>query len=243
MPKALGLIETRGLVGAIEAADAMVKAANVTLAGKEQVRAGLVTIKVLGEVAAVKASVDAGAAAAQRVGELVSTHVIPQPDEQLVSIFPEIADDQKQIRLKESTETSISTEKIEEEPKPSGKTITTKAISQEETALKVQKKGSRKIKNDTKTGDNLFENDTISRLRKEALEAKTEKPEEAASKITLEKKETENTQEVSGEDLNNLNVHQLRHLARSIEEFPIKGRQISRANREELLVYFKKLGK
>jgi ethanolamine utilization protein EutM len=243
MPKALGLIETRGLVGAIEAADAMVKAANVTLAGKEQVRAGLVTVKVLGEVAAVKASVDAGAAAAQRVGELVSTHVIPQPDEQLVSIFPEIEDDQKQIRLKESTKTSVSKEKIEEEPKPSGKTTTTKTKTPVETEVKVKNSGSRKIKNDIETGDNLFENDTISRLRKEALEAKTGKPEEAESKITLEKKETKITKEISGEDIENLNVHQLRHLARSIEEFPIKGRQISRANREELLVYFKKLGK
>lgn len=243
MPKALGLIETRGLVGAIEAADAMVKAANVTLAGKEQVRAGLVTVKVLGEVAAVKASVDAGAAAAQRVGELVSTHVIPQPDEQLVSIFPEVADDQKQISLKESTKTSTLKEKVEEESKPSGKTTTPKAKSTEESAAKVQKRGSRKIKKGIETGDNLFESDTISRLRKEALEAKTGEPEEAESKITLEKKETENTQEVSGEDIENLNVHQLRHLARSIEEFPIKGRQISRANREELLVYFKKLGK
>ncbi len=243
MPKALGLIETRGLVGAIVAADAMVKAANVTLAGKEQVKAGLVTIKVLGEVAAVKASVDAGAAAAQRVGELVSIHVIPQPDEQLISIFPEIVDDEKQIRLKEPAKVSISKEKIEEEPKPSVKTATPKVKSPEETASKVQKRENQKIKNNSETEDNLFENDTISRLRKEALEVKKGKPEEADSKTTFEEKETDKTEEISGEDINNLNVHQLRHLARSIEDFPIKGRQISRANREELLVYFKELRK
>jgi ethanolamine utilization protein EutM len=76
---ALGLIETRGLVGAIEAADAMVKTANVRLIGKEIVRDGLVTVEVIGEVAAVKAAVDAGAAAAARVGTLVSQHVIPRP--------------------------------------------------------------------------------------------------------------------------------------------------------------------
>jgi ethanolamine utilization protein EutM len=77
--EALGLIETRGLIGAIEAADAMVKAANVTLVNYEKVGAGLVTVMVRGDVGAVKAAVDAGAAAAKRVGELVSVHVIPRP--------------------------------------------------------------------------------------------------------------------------------------------------------------------
>ena len=77
---ALGMIETKGLVGSIEAADAMVKAANVTLIGKEHVGGGLVTVMVRGDVGAVKAATDAeGAAAAQRVGELVSVHVIPAP--------------------------------------------------------------------------------------------------------------------------------------------------------------------
>ena len=76
---ALGMIETKGLVGAIEAADAMVKAANVSLINKEQVGGGLVTVMVRGDVGAVKAAVDAGAAAAKRVGELVSVHVIPSP--------------------------------------------------------------------------------------------------------------------------------------------------------------------
>ena len=79
MKEALGLIETRGLVGAIEAADAMVKAANVSLVGKEQVCSGLVTVMVRGDVGAVKAATEAGAEAARRVGELVSVHVIPRP--------------------------------------------------------------------------------------------------------------------------------------------------------------------
>ncbi len=86
---ALGLIETRGLVGAIEAADAAVKAADVKLIGKERAEAGLITIKVIGDVAAVRAAVDAGAAAAQRVGELVSVHVIPRPDDDVeMLIYP-----------------------------------------------------------------------------------------------------------------------------------------------------------
>jgi ethanolamine utilization protein EutM len=80
---ALGLVETRGLVGALEAADAGAKAANVRLLGTEKADAGLVTVKFLGEVAAVRAAVDAAAAAAQRVGQLVSTHVIPRPHDDL----------------------------------------------------------------------------------------------------------------------------------------------------------------
>ena len=85
---ALGLIETKGLVAAIEAADAMVKAANVTLVGKEHVGGGLVTVLVRGDVGAVKAATDAGAAAAERVGELVSIHVIPRPHNEIEGILP-----------------------------------------------------------------------------------------------------------------------------------------------------------
>lgn len=87
---ALGMIETRGLVASIEAADAMAKAANVTIVGKEHVGGGLVTVMVRGDVGAVKAATDAGAAAAERVGELVSVHVIPRPHEEVESILPNI---------------------------------------------------------------------------------------------------------------------------------------------------------
>ena len=88
--QALGMIETKGLVASIEAADAMVKAANVTLIGKEHVGGGLVTVMVRGDVGAVKASVDAGAAAAERVGELVSIHVIPRPHDEVEGILPKL---------------------------------------------------------------------------------------------------------------------------------------------------------
>ncbi|WP_300671292.1 ethanolamine utilization microcompartment protein EutM [Desulfoluna sp.] len=86
--KALGMVETKGLVGAIEAADAMVKAANVELVGREQVGSGLVTVMVRGDVGAVKAATDAGAAAADRVGELISVHVIPRPHSEVELILP-----------------------------------------------------------------------------------------------------------------------------------------------------------
>ena len=89
---ALGMIETKGLVGSIEVADAMVKAANVTLIGKVLVGGGLVTVMVRGDVGAVKAAVDAGAAAAERVGELLSIHVIPRPHSEVEFILPKLED-------------------------------------------------------------------------------------------------------------------------------------------------------
>ena len=86
--EALGMIETKGLIGSVEAADAMVKAANVILIGKEYIGAGYVTVMVRGDVGAVKAATDAGAAAARRVGELVSVHVIPRPHAEIEKILP-----------------------------------------------------------------------------------------------------------------------------------------------------------
>ena len=88
MLEALGMVETKGLVGSIEAADAMVKAANVRLIGKVLVGGGLVTVMVRGDVGAVKAAVDEGASAAKRVGELISVHVIPRPHNDVESILP-----------------------------------------------------------------------------------------------------------------------------------------------------------
>ncbi len=90
--EALGMVETKGLVGSIEAADTMVKAANVVLVGKEYIGAGFVTVMVRGDVGAVKAATDAGAAAARRVGELVSVHVIPRPHAEVEKILPKVKD-------------------------------------------------------------------------------------------------------------------------------------------------------
>jgi len=87
--EAIGLIETRGLVASIEAADAMVKAANVSLMGQERIGSAYITVIVKGDVGAVKAAVDAGAAAAKRVGELISVHVIPRPHQELALILPQ----------------------------------------------------------------------------------------------------------------------------------------------------------
>lgn len=91
MHDALGMIETRGLVGAIEAADAMVKSANVVLIGYEKIGSGLVTVMVRGDVGAVKAATDAGAAAADKVGKVVSIHVIPRPHTDTEKILPSVS--------------------------------------------------------------------------------------------------------------------------------------------------------
>ena len=95
MGEALGMVETKGLVAMIEAADAMVKAANVILVGKEYIGAGYVTVMVRGDVGAVKAATDAGAAAARRVGELISVHVIPRPHAEVEKILPKAPKDSK----------------------------------------------------------------------------------------------------------------------------------------------------
>jgi ethanolamine utilization protein EutM len=154
---ALGLIETRGLVGAIEAADAALKTANVKLVSKESVHAGLITIKIIGETAAVRAAVDAAGAAARRVGELVSVHVIPRPHDELIQL-------------------------INGSPEP-------------------------QRKRDEDLGEN---------------------------KVDTQTEQSEDAHEYRNQ-LYKLTVHQLRTLARSTENLSIQGRQISMANKQQLI--------
>jgi microcompartment protein CcmL/EutN len=210
--KALGMIETRGLVASIEAADAMVKAAQVSIVGKERADAGLMTILVEGETAAVKSAVDAGAAAAQRVGELVSVHVIPRPDEQMVEIIPE-SKGKKKLPTEEKPE-----KRIEKKPEPVKKEV------RKETGVKLDEVEEEEVKPSS--------SDTIERLKKEAL-GKDFKDTEIKTKPK--------TSKYNLAELEVMNVHQLRRLARSTDGFPIKGREISKANRGLLLDYFKTL--
>ena len=222
MPKALGLVETRGLVAAIEAADAMVKAANVTLIGKERTDPALITIKVVGETAAVRSAVDAGAAAASRVGVLVSTHIIPQPDLQMISLLPEIDEGKKSAKEKTSSKEKkpgiiSETEPAEEKP------VEVNLRKRIDPEIKIEKREEKKVA--------TTDSDTIARLRKEALGIEEEKP--AAS--------AKGKKKINLAEIEILNVHQLRRLARNTDGFPIQGREISRANRNELLDYFKDL--
>lgn len=176
---ALGLIETRGLVGAIEAADAMTKAAEVRLVGKERADAGLMTVKIIGDVAAVRAAVDAGAAAAQRVGELVSAHVIPRP-----------ADDIEMLIYPPQPQKFRSSDEEEVAPKRTPR--------------------------------------------------KTEKVEESDTKqVEIVQKEipfpTSNEEQEYLSQLEAMTVHELRRYARGVQGLTIYGREISRANKEQLI--------
>lgn len=191
MQLALGLIETKGLVGAIEAADAMAKAADVRIISKEKITAALVTIKITGEVAAVRSALDAGAAAAQRVGQLVSVHIIPRPDDQLDSILYD-----NSLRPSESED--------------SGK----------DTAV-------------------ISEADGGSEPSKESDEPSGDDPDDEAEENGGV--EIMDIQSISFEELEQMNVHRLRSLARGLSQFPIKGREISKANKQVLLDHFKKL--
>lgn len=209
--RALGMVETLGLVASIEAADAMVKTANVQLIGKEKVQGGLITILVEGETAAVKSAIDAGAAAAQRVGQLISTHIIPRPDDQVDEIIG--MKPTRTIKLIElAVEPEIKTTRGRKKIKP--------FIENTEERIEL------KIKPATSS--------TIDRLKEEALGGPT-------SKKNAEKGKLRTELNFDMTELEVMNVHQLRRFARDFENFPIKGREISRANRGELLDFFKSL--
>lgn len=249
MQLALGLIETKGLIGAIEAADAMVKAANVKLVSKEKITAALVTVKIVGEVAAVKSAVDAGAAAAQRVSQLISAHVIPRPDDQLEDII--YSSELKPVKEKKESKPT-ATVLIEEKPEekiieekvsdaqtiPPDKTETTSELVETESSQIIEEvakpKRREKIITPSKEGTSRLE-----ALRKEAMKEIGEV--EPSSEIAKESFTVTPGEVPSREELSALNVHKLRHLARSFENFPIKGREISRANRDELIEHFEKI--
>ncbi|MBM4172305.1 MAG: BMC domain-containing protein [Ignavibacteria bacterium] len=227
MQLALGLIETKGLIGAIEAADAMVKAANVKLVSKEKITAALVTVKIIGEVAAVKSAVDAGAAAAQRVSQLISAHVIPRPDDQLEDIIyheqllEELGDqDKSQEIINENITKTVRQDdvKIEQDEEKNVKDVRTPKKRGRKPLAKLSEKPQTKLEE----------------LRSQAIH----ELENVESEIR--QNETEYTEQIipSVEELSGLNVHKLRHLARSFDNFPIKGREISRANRDELIAFF-----
>ncbi len=272
MPQALGLVETKGLVGAIVAADAMLKAANVTLIGKEKVTPALITIKIIGETAAVKSAIEAGVAAAARVGQLISTHLISHPDIQLSQFFPELSIDIKHVYPEVKTvqverENVISeipvvvkSENVEIRPKAKQPKREVKPKKEKkiipiiEDVVEVSAKSAKADSTERKVAS-LFDEvaepeikhakSILDRLKAEALsDLKTEdKNIEEEVEFPVEDKTIDLQQQhqfsQSIEELETFNVHQLRKIARGVETFPIHGREISRANRETLLAYFR----
>lgn len=249
MQFALGLIETKGLIGAIEAADAMVKAANVKLVSKEKITAALVTVKIVGEVAAVKAAVDAGAAAAQRVSQLISAHVIPRPDDQLEDVIysPELKPFNKTISQDSALVEEVQTKHeslVKEENISQVKTDEAKeeVLDSSDSIIKIdnEKKPRKKEKTIASQPEITSTESRLEALRKEAMKEVVEGEEDFTEKE--DELFSETPQQVpSKEELSQLNVHKLRHLARSFANFPIKGREISRANRDELIEFFDKI--
>jgi ethanolamine utilization protein EutM len=204
------LVETRGLIGAIEAADAMLKAANVKLIGKEKTNPGLITIQIVGETAAVKSAVAAGAIAAARVGELVSTLVIPRPDLQLEFIIPGLCSGEETTE-EIFSETPILSEIQIDEPEAIQPEIEIEIPEAIQPEVKVELPETVEVME-------LFESEPTVVVSEERL---------IAVSTGLEDKR----------------VTDLRTLARKTENFPIKGREISNANKEELLKLFASLSK
>lgn len=279
MNQALGLLETKGLVGAIEAADAMAKAADITIVSKEKSTAALVTIKIVGDTSAVRAALDAGAAAAESIGQLISVHLIPSPDEQIEYL---IKNSQK-IAVKPadnsiSDETTVSEKNVDEVPQTKIALVEEEAIEEvfvkepieeipDETEDPVVSEVVEEAPEDepeetsevsetidfTPENKNLFENFTEKETEPEKdisseplksipIEEKTEE-QEVENLFGMEEQGDDSfidgSKIPSMEELENLSVPELRKLARSVENFPIKGREISKANKQILLSYFK----
>ena len=214
--QALGMIETRGLIGSIEAADAMVKAANVTLIGKEHIGGALVTVMVRGDVGAVKAATDAGAAAAQRVGELISVHVIPRPHMEVESILPHCPegpdgdDDGPQEPEPEGAEEAVT-----EPQEPEKRTEPEQAPVEETEAPAEQAENAAPEAEETAVADN-----PMTRQKLEAI-FQSEGIEQAMSEITF------------------LRLAELRELAKEYPEHTLTDRNLRRIANGELLEAFR----
>lgn len=226
--KALGMIETRGLVAAIEAADAMVKAANVTLTCKEHVGGGLVTVMVRGDVGAVKAATDAGAAAAERVGELISVHVIPRPHAELEFLMkgPEPTKAEEPVKEPEAEASVEASEEVETEA----------AVEEPEEAEEVSEEISEEISEE--------------QAEEEVQESEEAEPEEEAPQADpiaaalMEKKpkpatKAEDIKAASAgytqETLYKLSVSKLRDVARKLQVDNMTKKDIQFAKKQELV--------
>lgn len=284
MSRALGLVETKGLIGAIEAADAMAKAANVTIIGRETVKPAMVTIKIVGETAAVKHAVEAGAYAAKAVGQLISVLVIPQPDDQILNIMPELEENHteepapkvnppaeripKKVKAEITVEVPKAPDKTATEVSEALPDVKVEEVIREVIPKPVKEKTPRKkvVRKPAPQEEfqPLFEDiPTLPEVKYVPVETEQPIPEinqeaepdviyysdDAVKEIEPEIPVVQVNEEIPAEqpeektdldDLDSLNVHQLRKLARSVKDFPIQGREISKANRPLLLEYLKR---
>ena len=205
MPFALGMIETKGLIGAIEAADAACKAADVKLISSEKVKGALINIKFIGEVAAVQSAADAGATAARRLCDLVSVHVIPNPIDELKPYLTDTASKTSDNQIKKVSRKT---------PKEKGKDIATSSGSKSETTLK-------DINNTIEEENVTITSDSISENKNQISFDYSNLAQSSESELLSE--------------LEPMKVHELRKMARGISNLGIYGREISRANKETLI--------
>ncbi len=243
--QALGMIETRGTLAAIEAADVMLKAADVTLVEKTKIGGGLVTVTVTGDVAAVTAAVDAGASAAEHLGEglLVSRHVIPRPHEELEGFFgpePEKPGDRNEPEAAAEEEPETAAEEpetvSEDEPEAAAEESETASEDEPETVTAGLAEDTGAEEADAETGE---DGTAVQELGAEAGNTAVQE-QDISIPNPVTRAWCDGLYDVSGAEavmtaLKNCHVTQLRKLARSYPELGMAGRELSRANRSRLL--------
>ncbi|MDY4036620.1 MAG: BMC domain-containing protein [Candidatus Pseudoscilispira sp.] len=249
--QALGMIETKGLIGAIESADTMLKAAEVTLLEKTHIGGGLVTVCVVGDVGAVKAAVDAGAAAAQRVGELISVHVIPRPhsslDGLIVNVHPLVQDPEPEDPDPEDPDPSDT-----EPPAPGPGRESAVEEESEPTEAEAPVKPAEEAKKADSGVEKIEEKREIEKAVTKVSAKSAEKAASNAEKTAKDKGETTEltktavdawVKDLGAEQalakLDTLAVVKLRRLAREYKAFGIAGRAISKADKGMLLAEFR----
>lgn len=290
MYKTLGLLETRSLVGAVAAADTMLKNTDIKIIGKERLASGEMILIMHGDKTSVDLALSIGTDKARELGQLKLSYIITEPVSALEKIFgdifrtdkknedtavnasnaPELSEhnigsgsEMKAAEHDQEINMNISGKSIETETKKKDETDTIIKSNNMKREKSKKERGGKKIKHELPEDNfSLFndkKNDTIARLRKEALgsmdlkEAKSEKMTMVLDKIETETSaekeiqskdehlETDSVETFETEDILSMNVHKLRKLARGIDNFPIKGREISKANRSKLLGYFNNL--
>ncbi len=253
----IGLIESKGLVALFEAADYLLKNSPVEILGIKNLDNGYLTLGVSGEKEYVSVAIESAVDAGRKVGEIYASSVIDNPTPELLELVKEIFNTEiEKSELKKSgskkvdipefkgessvtqAESLIDNKEIKKEEKPS---IKKQLLVKPEKKLK-EEPAAEKSEEKEETVRQKFSSSTIERLRKEALglagnkkETKTSKTDEINSHTKVDSKE------IDFDAIKKMNVHKLRHYAREFENFPIKGREISRANRSELIELFKKM--
>ncbi len=265
MINSIGLIESRGLVALVEAADVILKNSPAKILGIHKLENGLISMALYGEAEYVKAAVESAVISGNRVGEIYASSVIDNPDEALLNLFSEIFDLKKEkifnahdkIIKQNIPQIDIDVSKNKSEPiievRASDNLIPLSVNKAESSHKKIVEKKSgvnNLVENKSKREKEIKKyvpsqnsSSTIERLRMEALGLTEKKI--MAKPVTVENKKIQISKNILSDSkvdfdiIKKMNVHKLRHYARGFEKFPIKGREISRANRDELVALFK----